>query len=106
MSRGLFGPWDKVIQDHNAAWCLAKLFRIIGPIDIPENPECKDEFELAAALEVGGYMHPKTGEPTPYMSVGSLREELQKLPRDICSETCIDFIEHLLVIDPTKRPTV
>ncbi|KKK21566.1 hypothetical protein AOCH_003926 [Aspergillus ochraceoroseus] len=105
MSRGLFGPCDKIIQDHNTAWCLAKIFRLIGPIDLPENPEYQDEFELAAALEASGYMDPNTGEPKPYINVGSLREELQKLPRDICSESCIDFIEHLLVIDPAKRPT-
>ncbi|KAK2735225.1 hypothetical protein FQN55_002225 [Onygenales sp. PD_40] len=105
MSSTLFGPRDKIIQGHQTAWCLAKIFRLIGHIDPPENPDFKDEFELAKALELGGYLDPKTGEPKEYLNLGSLREELSKLPREICSETCIDFIEHLLVIDPEKRPT-
>jgi serine/threonine protein kinase len=105
MSDTLFGAWDKIIQDNHTAWCLAKIFRLVGPIDIPENPEYKDDFEMAAALEGSGYMHSKTGEPTPYITVGSVREELQKLSREICSDACIDFIEHLLIIDPAKRPT-
>ncbi|KAK2797320.1 hypothetical protein FQN51_008586, partial [Onygenales sp. PD_10] len=89
---------------HQTAWCLAKIFRLIGHIDPPENPDFKDEFELAKALEISGYLDLKTGEPKEYINLGSLREELSKLPREICSETCIDFIEHLLVLDPEKRP--
>jgi serine/threonine protein kinase len=104
LSATLFGPRDKIIEDNSTAWCLAKIFRLVGNIESPENPEFKDDFDLARALEGGGYIHPKTGEPKPYISVGTLREELSKHPREICSETCIDFLEHLLVIDPAKRP--
>ncbi|KLJ05802.1 hypothetical protein EMPG_09321 [Blastomyces silverae] len=105
MSGTLFDSRDKIIQDHRTAWCLAKIFRLVGHMDPPENPDFKGEFELAKALDVGGYLDPETGEPKAYINVGSLREELLKLPREICSEICIDFIEHLLVIDPEKRPT-
>lgn len=105
MSDTLFGPWDKIIEDHRTAWCLAKIFRLVGHIDVPDNPDFKDEFNIAKALEISGYMDPKTGEPKAYINVGTLREELMKIPREICSETCIDFLEHLLVIDPSKRPT-
>ncbi|EEQ29073.1 conserved hypothetical protein [Microsporum canis CBS 113480] len=105
MSGTLFGPHDKIIEGNHTAWCLAKIHRLVGPIDMPENPEYKEDFEMGAALEKSGYVHPKTGETIPFITVGSLREELQKLPREICSEECIDFIEHLLVIDPAGRPT-
>lgn len=105
LSGGLFGPTDKIIQGHQTAWCLAKISRLIGPVPIPMNPEYKEEFKLAAALEAGQYRHPKTGKPTAFITNGSLRQELEKLPREICSESCMDFIEHLLVIDPFERPT-
>ena len=105
MSSTIFGPRDKIIEGHQTAWCLAKIIRLVGPIDTPENPDYKDEFELAEGLEVSGYIDPRSGEPKAYMNMGTLREELMKLPREICSETCIDFILHLLVIDPGKRPT-
>ncbi|KAK2836889.1 hypothetical protein FQN49_006622 [Arthroderma sp. PD_2] len=105
MSDTLFGPWDKVIEGNHTAWCLAKIHRLVGPINIPENPEYKEDFEMAVALEGSGYVHPKSGDTIPFITVGSVREELQKLPRELCSEECIDFIEHLLIIDPAKRPT-
>ncbi|PGH36195.1 serine/threonine protein kinase [[Emmonsia] crescens] len=105
ISGGLFGPTDKIVRGHQTAWCLAKITRLIGPVPMPENPDYKEDFELGAGLELGAYKHPKTGEQTPYITVGSLRQELQKLPSEICSEACIDFIEHLLVIDTFKRPS-
>jgi hypothetical protein len=74
-------------------------------IDISENSEYKDDFEMATAPEGSGYMHSKTSEPTLYITVGAVRGELQKLLREICSEACIDFIQYLLIIDLAKRPT-
>ena len=105
MSRTLFGPRDKIIQDHRTAWCIAKIIRLIGPIEVPEDPNYKDEFELAHDLEESEYQHPRTGQLTPYITLKSLRQELERLPRGVCSQECIDFLEHLLVIDPTRRPT-
>ncbi|EFR00864.1 CMGC protein kinase [Nannizzia gypsea CBS 118893] len=105
MSGTLFGSRDKSIEGNKAAWCLAKITRLLGPIDIPDNPAYKEDFEMGEALEQTGYTHPETGEDAPFITVGSLLDELQKLPREICSEECIDFIEHILVIDPAARPT-
>ncbi|KAI1948000.1 hypothetical protein LOZ12_002099 [Ophidiomyces ophidiicola] len=97
-----FGVWHS-----SDIWSLGVTIAhwLVWHIEPPENPDFKDEFALAEALEGGGYLHPETGEAKPYISVGTLREELLKLPREICSEACIDFIEHLLVIDPAQRPT-
>ena len=52
----LFGP--RVSSSKNkTAWCLAKTNRIVAPIDILDNPDYKDHFELGAALEQTGYTH-------------------------------------------------
>ena len=40
----------------------------------------------------------------PDISVGTICEEVLKLPWEICSETCINHLERQLVIDPAKRP--
>lgn len=105
MSRTLFGPHNKIIEDHRTAWCLAKIIRLIGPIGLPEDLKYKDEFELAYDLAESMYQHPRTGQLTPFITLKSPRQELEQLPRDICSLECISFIEYLLVIDPTRRPT-
>lgn len=105
MSQTIFRARDKVFEDNKTAWCLAKIARLVGHIDTPTDLGYKDDFELAIALEGSGYIHPKTGEPTPYIAISSLREELLKVPREICSETCINFVQHLLVVDPEKRPS-
>jgi serine/threonine protein kinase len=104
-SHTLFGPRDKIIEQHTTAWCLAKIIRLIGPMDAPDDLQYKDEFILAQDLADSNYEDPETGQLKPYIGLGSLRDELEKLPRDVCSRGCIDFLEHLLVIDPTKRPT-
>jgi serine/threonine protein kinase len=112
MSHVLFGPWDKIFEDHKDSMVPCENIQTCWPSQCTRKSRIWGEFEIAMALETGGYLHPKTGEPTPFIvtpfiNVGSLRGELQKLPREICSKTCIiiDFVEHLLVIDPTKRPT-
>jgi serine/threonine protein kinase len=64
-----------------------------------------DEFVLAHDLAESNYEDPETGQSKPYIGLGLLRDELEQLPRDVCSHECIDFLEYLLVIDPTKRPT-
>jgi hypothetical protein len=53
-----FGPTDKIIKGHQTAWCLAKISRLIGQVEIPEIPGYKEEFELAAGLATGEYIHP------------------------------------------------
>jgi len=105
MSRTLFGPRDKIIEQQTTAWCLAKMIRLIGPVGVPDDAQYKDEFALAQDLAESNYEDPETGQLKPYIGLGSLRHELEQLPRDVCSHACIDFLEYLLVIDPTKRPT-
>ena len=102
----LFGQWDKIIKDHTAAWCIAKIIRLTGPVDLPP-PSAKyfSEFKLAQHLETSNYEHLETGKSTPFITVKTLRQELELLPRELCSSQCIDFIEHLLVVDRGKRPT-
>lgn len=41
----------------------------------------------------------------PFITVGSLRQELEKISSPKVSEQFLDFIESLLVVDHTKRPT-
>ena len=102
----LFGQWDKIIKDHTAAWCIAKIIRLIGPVDLPpQSAKYFSEFKLAQQLESSTYNHPDTGKPTPFITVKTLRQELEFLPRSLCSNQCIDFLEHLLVVDQSKRPT-
>jgi hypothetical protein len=102
----LFGPRDKIIKEHTAAWCIAKIIRLVGPVDLPpENAKYFSEFSLAQHLESSNYEHLETGTPTPFITVKTLRQELEALPRELCSTQCIDFLEHLLVIDQSKRPT-
>ncbi|KFY46931.1 hypothetical protein V495_02161 [Pseudogymnoascus sp. VKM F-4514 (FW-929)] len=61
----------------------------------------------ARALRYGswGEADPKTGEMRPYIVGGTLEEELEKLPRELCSRECIEFILYLLELDYKKRPT-
>ncbi|KFX90524.1 hypothetical protein O988_08164 [Pseudogymnoascus sp. VKM F-3808] len=64
-----------------------------------------DEWELAIGLEAMEFKDPKTGEMRPYIVGGTLEEELEKLPRELCSRECIEFILYLLELDYKKRPT-
>lgn len=105
MSRTIFGAADKIIKDHPTAWSLAKIRRLVGPVEPPKDLEDDEEFQLARALEQGDYKDNKTGRMTPFITVKSLREELEALPREICTSECIDFIQHLLIVDPDRRPT-
>src|SRR3954468_16461104 len=105
MSRTLFGPRDKIIEQHTTAWCLAKIIRLIGPVEVPDDPKFKNEFALAHDLAESYYEDPETEQCKPYIGLGSLRQELERLPRDVCSHRCIDFLEYLLVVDPANRPT-
>ncbi|KAF2842829.1 hypothetical protein M501DRAFT_1021313 [Patellaria atrata CBS 101060] len=104
-SRTLFGPGEKFIEDHSNSWCLAKIVRLIGLINFPEDVMDKDEFELAHDLEQSEFDNPLTGQREPFITLELLRQELEELPPDVCSVQCAGFIEYLLVIDPAQRPT-
>lgn len=95
-----------MVQDHNEAWCIAKLQRLIGRLDPPiENLQYQEEFFVADELAWTTYQHPETKEETPFMTVGSLRKVLESLPGPKVAPELLDFIDFLLVVDHTKRPT-
>ena len=98
----LFGPSDKIIEGFTEAWCIAKIIRLLGPLNQPvDRQPYKDEFELAEQLAVMDNPH----DGTRLIKGGTLREELQRLPKPSVSLELLDFIESLLVIDHSKRPT-
>ncbi|OBT54029.1 hypothetical protein VE04_03551 [Pseudogymnoascus sp. 24MN13] len=105
MSKTPFGPGGKIIKDHTDAWCMAKLMRLRGRFDMTEEMERYGEWQLAVGLEAMDFKDPKTGDMRPYIVGGTLEEELEKLPRELCSRECIEFILYLLELDCKKRPT-
>ncbi|KAF2006447.1 kinase-like protein [Amniculicola lignicola CBS 123094] len=98
----LFGPSDKIIEGFTEAWCIAKIIRLLGPLRQPVDCQpYREEFELAEQLAV--MENPHNG--TRLIKGGTLREELQRLPEPSVSPKLLDFIESLLVVDHSKRPT-
>ena len=101
----IFGPKDKIVEGLTEAWCLAKIRRLIGPLNPPiNNSDYQEEFLLAEHLESTSFEHPDTKLETQFIKVGTLRQELKRLPGPKVSPELIDFLEHLLVVDHTKRP--
>lgn len=101
----IFGPRDKIVEGLTEAWCIAKIRRLVGPIEAPVESEYEEEFRLAKYLESNSYRHQEDSSERQYITVGSLRQELEKLSAPEVSPELLDFIEFLLVIDHTKRPT-
>lgn len=93
------------MQGLTEAWCIAKIRRLIGPLGPPVNPDYEEEFLIAEHLESTTFEHPDTKLETQFISVGTLRHELEQLPGSKVSSELIDFIEYLLVLDHRKRPT-
>ena len=103
-SPAIFGAKDKIVEGLTEAWCIAKIQRLVGPLDPPvNNAEYEEEFLVAEELG-STFEHPDTKVETQFITVGTLRQEL-KLPGPKVSSELLDFIESLLVIDHTKRPT-
>jgi serine/threonine protein kinase len=99
---GLFGPGEKLIEGHTNAYCIAKIFCLVGPISHPVKCTAyKEEFELAEQLAVMD--HPLG--PMKLIDRGNWREELMDIPDPPVPQDLLDFIESLLIIDPDKRPT-
>ncbi|KAF1963553.1 kinase-like protein [Byssothecium circinans] len=99
--RLLFGPSDKIIEGFTEAWCIAKIIRLVGPLQPTDDQSYKEEFELAEQLAVMDNPH----DGTMLINRGTWREELQRLTNPPVSPELLDFIETLLVIDHNKRPT-
>ena len=104
-SKVLFGPSEKIIQDMTDAWCLAKIIRLVGPLQDPVKPEYGEEFAAAEILEQETFSHPATGMTEEFIKLGKIRQELEAVPGKKIDEDCISFIESLLIMDHTKRPT-
>jgi serine/threonine protein kinase len=85
--------------------CVAKIIRLVGPIEPPARAEFHEEFATAAYLEQGTFVHPDTGKEERFVQLGTIRQELEAVPGPKIEKGCIDFIESLLVVDHTKRPT-
>ncbi len=101
----IFGTKDKVVQGLAEAWCIAKIRRLIGPLDPPvNNPDYEEEFLVAEHLESTTFQHPATKLETKFVKVGTLRQELENLPGPKVSPELIDFIQYLLFVNHTKRP--
>jgi serine/threonine protein kinase len=101
----IFGAKDKIVQGLNEAWCIAKIQRLVGPLDPPVNPDYEEEFLVAEQLESTTFEHPDTKLETKFIKVGTLRQELEQMPGPKVAPELIDFIEYLLVVDHMKRPT-
>ena len=101
----IFGIDDKIVKDLTESWCIAKIDRLVGPLGPPvQNPEYESEFRTASVLSTGTYGDPDYG-PVPLMNVSPLRSELEALPGPKVDPGLLDFIDSLLIVDHTKRPT-
>lgn len=60
---------------------------------------------VAEYLAKETFVRPGTKMEEKFIKVGTIREELERLPGNRIESECIGFIEHLLVIDYLKRPT-
>ncbi|KAL8900180.1 MAG: hypothetical protein Q9207_005816 [Kuettlingeria erythrocarpa] len=102
----IFGSRNKKVKGSYESWCIAKLQRLIGPMDPPiDMPDLKADFDLARKWEIAYFQDPGTKKLTRVLTIGTLREELARIPGPPISSDLIDFIHYLLVIDHTKRPT-
>ncbi len=60
---------------------------------------------MAEYLETGSFKYQDDSSERQFITVGTLRQELEKISAPKVSPELLDFIEFLLVLDPTKRPT-
>ncbi|KAL5894811.1 hypothetical protein ACKVWC_000029 [Pyricularia oryzae] len=106
LGRAIFGADDKIIEGHTEAWCIAKIQRLVGQFDVYTGQEkIEEEFDVAASLldmeldETHGNLQGKL------INAGSLRQELERIENPPIAPDLVDFIESLLILDETKRPT-
>ena len=78
---------------------VAKTRHLIGPLDPPvDNPDYyyEEGFLVEKQLESTTFEHPDTKSETQFIKVGTLRQELEKLPGPKVAPELLDFIEYLL----------
>lgn len=101
----LFGAWDKIIDEHEEAYCIAKIERLVGPLGpLPEGmrEDYAEQFEVAAALK-DVWLGPPINQ---YLfTIDPWRKVVEGLQHPPIPVGLLDFIEHLLVMDEEKRPT-
>jgi len=56
--------------------------RLVGPIDPPVKPEYVEDFETADYLELESFQTPEMTEQRKFITVGTIRQELERLPAD------------------------
>ena len=100
----IFGSHDKIVQDLTEAWCIAKVRRLLGPIEPPVDSKYEEEFAVAEYLETSTFRHQDDWE-RQLITVGTLRHELENIFAPKVSSELLDLVEFLLVLDHTKRPT-
>ena len=104
--KAIFGISDKIFEDLTESWCIAKIDRLIGPLGPPvQNPEYESEFHMAGDLSTGTYIDPEIDGPAHIMDVSTLRQELVCLSCPKVDPGLLDFIDSLLIVDHTTRPT-
>ena len=101
----IFGPHHKIVQDLTEAWCIAKIHRLAGPIEPPVGSRYQEEFTLAEYLETSTFKHQDDSSERQFNTVGTLRQERERISAPAVSPELLDFVEFLLVLDHTKRPT-
>lgn len=87
------------------AWCIAKIRRLVGPIEPPVDSKYGEEFKLAEYLEMSTFKHQSDSSEKRFITVGTLRQELEQISGPKVAPDLLDFIDFLLVLDHTKRPT-
>ncbi|TLS21390.1 uncharacterized protein PpBr36_10248 [Pyricularia pennisetigena] len=106
LGRTIFGANDKIIEGHTEAWCIAKIQRLVGQFDVCTGPEdIEEEFDVAAHLLDIELDETRGNSQGKLINVGPLRRELERVQDPPIDPDLIDFIESLLVLDETKRPT-
>ncbi|KAI3328838.1 kinase-like domain-containing protein [Ustulina deusta] len=98
----IFGASDKIIEGLTEAWCIAKIHLLVGPLgEYHGSPEIEEEWDVAEQIK-----DMDAGPPIGKLfKVQTLREELERIENPPVLPSIIDFIESLLIIDPSKRPT-
>ncbi len=97
----IFRARDNIIENYTEAWCIAKIQSLVGPLGPLINYNLyQEEFEASELL-----MSMEVDPVGKLIKVGSRRQELQSLSGPLISTQLLDFIDYLLVIEMTKRPT-
>lgn len=100
---GLFGDEDRFVGEPREAWCIAKIIRLVGPIEHPEEDHpYKKEFERAEELAI---MNRSPAGRMKLITRVHWRKESEDIPDPPVPSDLLDFIESILVMDPERRPS-